>query len=386
MELQADQKVKAAKHRRTPRAMNKSTRFAIPQCVLLILALWLMPGGVGCAEETAAAPARNESARNESARNESARNETAVNNAARDGDEPVSGLNIRWQTFGGRQFWADELVFRGWRIQRNVFTSHYRLLDDRDVRLAWGDWDACLEKLEAQKAARDLPPLRGKVVVLVHGLGRSRKFMRPLAEYLQKNSDYETVSVDYPSTRAGIDSHAAGLASVIEHLDDEVTEINFVAHSLGGLVVRHYLADATEDGKKLDERIGRFVMLGPPNQGAAMARLFEDSRLFHWAIRGTGKQLSTNFDELSEHLGTPPCEFAILAGGRGDDEGYNPLIAGDDDILVRVAETKLAGARDFRRLDMRHTKLARERQPLSMTLQFLQEGHFTTDDERQPLK
>ena len=300
--------------------------------------------------------------------------------------EPFSGFNVRARTLGGQQFWADELVFREMRIQRNIFTSHYRLLDDHDIRLAWGDWEACLAKLNETKQARELEPVTGKVVVLVHGLGRSRKFMQPLADYLRANSDYTVIAVDYPSTRQGIDGHAAGLASVMRHLDDGITEINFVAHSLGGLVVRHYLADATAGGKPLDGRINRFVMLGTPNQGAAMARMFKRSRLFHIAVRGTGKQLSTDFDALAGHMGTPPCEFGILTGGVGDEDGYNPLIAGDDDIIVRVDETKLAGARDYRQLLMRHTVLARDERPLAMTLQFLKKGCFTSEDERQPIE
>ena len=309
--------------------------------------------------------------------------------AAREENEPsqpFSGFNIRRPTLGGKQFWADELVFRDYRIQRNVFTSHYRLLDDRDVRIAWGDRDACLDELAEVKKTRELPPVTGKVVVLVHGLGRSRKFMRPIADHLREHSDYTIVNVDYPSTRAGVDSHAADLARVMSHLDDGITEINFVAHSLGSLVVRHYLADATAEGKRLDPRINRFVMLGPPNQGAAMARLFGNMRLFHVAVRGTGKQLAKEFDALADHMGTPPCQFGIIAGGRGNDSGYSPLIAGDDDRIIRVTETKLAGASDFRLLTLPHKSLARDEQPLAMTLQFLRSGHFTTAEERQPIK
>ena len=41
------------------------------------------------------------------------------------------------KTLGGRQFWGDVHYFRGWRIQQNVFTKHYRLLDpgDSDIPL-----------------------------------------------------------------------------------------------------------------------------------------------------------------------------------------------------------------------------------------------------------
>ena len=34
--------------------------------------------------------------------------------------------------------WTDELLFDQWRIQRNVYTGNYRLLDESDVRQAWG--------------------------------------------------------------------------------------------------------------------------------------------------------------------------------------------------------------------------------------------------------
>ena len=36
-------------------------------------------------------------------------------------------------TLGGMQFWADELFFHQWRIQRNVITGHCRLLDGKDL-------------------------------------------------------------------------------------------------------------------------------------------------------------------------------------------------------------------------------------------------------------
>ncbi|MGQ9575532.1 MAG: hypothetical protein ACUVUC_09450 [Thermoguttaceae bacterium] len=39
-------------------------------------------------------------------------------------------------TLGGKQFWADELLFHQWRIQRNVLTGHCRLLVGRKLMRA----------------------------------------------------------------------------------------------------------------------------------------------------------------------------------------------------------------------------------------------------------
>src|SRR5437773_2749583 len=48
--------------------------------------------------------------------------------------ESTGKINLVVATLGGKQVWADELVFWGWRIQRNSLTDHCRLLDEHDER------------------------------------------------------------------------------------------------------------------------------------------------------------------------------------------------------------------------------------------------------------
>ena len=60
-------------------------------------------------------------------------------------DKPNAGPNLPFPTLGGKQIWADNFIYAGWRIQQNVYTDHFRLLDDRDIRRAWGDEAACRE-------------------------------------------------------------------------------------------------------------------------------------------------------------------------------------------------------------------------------------------------
>ena len=54
-------------------------------------------------------------------------------------------------TLGGKQFWADELFFHQWRIQRNVLDGHCRLLDENNLRHASGTFDECRAALEQIK-------------------------------------------------------------------------------------------------------------------------------------------------------------------------------------------------------------------------------------------
>ena len=53
---------------------------------------------------------------------------------------------------------------------------------------------------------------------------------------------YEVFNVTYPSTRDDIGEHARSLAHIIDNLDG-IEEVNFVAHSMGNIVIRHYLGD-----------------------------------------------------------------------------------------------------------------------------------------------
>lgn len=160
-------------------------------------------------------------------------------------DAPSSApANFPTGTFGGQQFWSDELVFRDWRIQQNVLTRHYRLLDDRDFRMAWGTFEQCQAKFDELRRERELAPLDGKAVILLHGLSRTRDAMGGIARHLA-DEGYTPLNVSYASTRRSLDDHAASLARIIAALDG-VDEINFVGHSLGNLIVRRYLGEASE--------------------------------------------------------------------------------------------------------------------------------------------
>ncbi len=303
-------------------------------------------------------------------------------------EEPEApAANVEGPTFGGMQFWTDELIFHGWRIQRHTWTTHYRLLDDQDYRRAWGSFDHCRQRLEVFKQELKLPPLQGKVVVVLHGLIRSRQSMAGIGEYLQRHGEYTALNFSYASTRNELQQHADSLASVVAHLGPEVTEINFVAHSLGNLVIRHYLGDQTklDQDQVPDPRIKRIVMLAPPNNGAAFARKFADNGIFQAIWGKSGGELANQWETLQPRLATPSSEFAIIAGGKGEAAGNNPLLAGDDDFVVSVEETRLPGAHDFIVVPALHGLIMDDPLVREYTLRFLWHGYLVSADERQPI-
>jgi pimeloyl-ACP methyl ester carboxylesterase len=292
--------------------------------------------------------------------------------------EVMKNEALAMPTLGGRVFWGDVLHFRGYRIQQNVVTKHYRLLDAADRRFASGSYEECAAKLEEMKQEHKLAPLDGKVVILVHGMGRSSKSWPKLSKALEADG-YQVIPFDYPSTRCAISDSAEYLAQVIRGLDG-VDEINFVCHSMGGLVIRSYLANNSDD------RIQRMVMLGVPNLGAEMADLVAKWPLYQWVCGPGGCQLVTDPKGLIASLPTPDFEFAVIAAGKGNNSGYNPLVAGDDDGTVTVASTRLPGATDFLQVNgLLHSFLMFDNRVIDATVRFLDEGKLRAEGARHPI-
>lgn len=281
-------------------------------------------------------------------------------------------------TLGGRLFWGDVIHFRGWRIQENVLTKHFRLLDPQDRRHCSGTLDDCAAKLDEIKKDRGLEPLSGTAVVFVHGMGRSSKSWPALAKRVEE-AGHLVVAFDYPSTRCSIAESADYLAEVIGSLDG-IERIDIVAHSMGGLVSRAYLANHR------DPRLHRLVMLGVPNLGAEMADKVVAIPLYQWVCGPGGCELVTDPNGLIASLPTPDFEFAIVAGGKGTLGGYNPLIPGDDDGTVTVASTRLPGAADFILVEgALHSFMMFDDRIVDATMRFLETGGLRVEGEKRPI-
>ncbi len=257
-------------------------------------------------------------------------------------------LNLPLVTLGAKQFWGDRFAYAGWRIQENVLTGHCRLLDRKDVRRAWGTYEACRVAFEKARRENSIRPASDHWVFLVHGLGRSRASWSKLSRAL-RTAGYEPVAISYPTTRRSIEEHAEALAALLDCAED-VRTVSFVTHSLGGIVVRETLARDGAWKKRI--AVDRLVMLAPPSKGSRVAEILKDFLPFEWITGETGQGLTP---ERAAKVPLPACPFGIIAGGRGDGKGYNPIFHGDNDGVVSVEEAKLDGAADFLLVNSLHS-------------------------------
>lgn len=205
--------------------------------------------------------------------------------------------------------------------------------------------------------------------MLLHGLGRSERVMRPLARRLEAEG-YRALSLHYQSLRKPPEALVDDLGAMIAACCAAAPRVDFVAHSLGGILLRAYLAEHAPPN------LGRVVMIGPPNRGSPLA----DVAARFWILRTlagpTAVQLGTGPESLPNRLPPPSFPLGVVAGSRS----LNPLgswLVGDaDDGVVAVASTRLPGMADFLVLPESHNFLVRSKRTADEVTHFLRYGRF----------
>lgn len=253
--------------------------------------------------------------------------------------------NWTTKTLGGMQFWTDYRWNAGCRLQRNAITYRWRVLDSNDMRHAWGSLEDCKPAFEGLVQQNSANPIANHVIFLMHGLMRTPRSMRSLSKFLTVKNLGTTIAPSYASSRGAVATHAAAFRELVETLPGKPT-IDVIGHSLGNIVVRHAIADWQRNGDPAGvlARMKHMVMLGPPNQGANIARQLAKTGLFGLVTGKGGLELGRDWGELQSRLAIPPFPFAIVAGKLESKFVSNPLVEGEGDFVVSIDETHLDGA------------------------------------------
>jgi triacylglycerol lipase len=207
-------------------------------------------------------------------------------------------------------------------------------------------------------------------VILLHGLARTRRSMRPLAACLRRQG-YAVVNVGYPYRRHPIETLAReALPAAIATLRQQgVTAIHFVTHSMGGILLRAYLAEESLPGP------GRVVMLSPPNQGSELVDLLGRYAWFRFIFGPAGCQLGTDPHSLPNRLGPARFPLGIITGNRPA-IGLAHFFPGPSDGKVAVTRAQLEGMADFLVLPYGHALIMVHREVHEQVIHFLRTGGF----------
>ncbi len=212
------------------------------------------------------------------------------------------------------------------------------------------------------------------LIILVHGLAKSGRAMGAFSDELTQ-AGYQTCTLDYRSI--GVKKQALidqAYLQINRCLDQSANtqKVHFVGHSLGGLLIRHYLQEQADLIQQ--KQLGRVVMIGTPNQGSTVADHYADKFWIDW-LGEIPQALTTSEESFGAMLDNPSYEVGIIAGTQGYN-WTNRHFEEPNDGLVSVKSAKLAHMHAYIEVNLSHHQLRSDPLVVSLVLSYLQGGAF----------
>ncbi len=206
-------------------------------------------------------------------------------------------------------------------------------------------------------------------VVLLHGYLRNSKCMHPVAEILESKG-YKVQNISYPSTDYSIQTLSREhVAPQIDHSNCD--KMHFIGHSMGGIIVRHYLSE------NKPTNLGNVILIAAPNGGSDLVASIEDNPVFAWALIGPAARELSPGSKLLQELPLPDYNAGIITASKS----INPitsifLLDGKNDGTLTVESMKLQNMKDIVNLEATHT-LVLLHPDIGMHIEnFLKNGRF----------
>ena len=206
-------------------------------------------------------------------------------------------------------------------------------------------------------------------LIFIHGIWSSRASFVQLAARVRKYG-YKVHYFDYRSVTRSPEENAAKLNEFIESIDAD--KIHLVAHSLGGLVLKHFMHNYSQPS------IDKVIMLATPINGSDIAKTLNQhdaSRL----VLGRAVEKALLGGAPAWPKGRP---LAMVAGNKGvgignvilglKDETFSEL----SDGVVRLEETMSDEVTHHCVIQESHTMMLFSKSVAKAVLHYLEHSNF----------
>jgi len=213
--------------------------------------------------------------------------------------------------------------------------------------------------------------LNKQTVILLHGYNKNESDMFTLKNCLT-DLGYKCVTINLP-TRFGTlkDCHKV-LCSSLARMKLSMSEqknIHFVGHSMGGLIIRYFLA------KNIFTCPGRCVLIATPNNGSRLADLAHKIFPPIALVLKSLTELQTNRPSIPLPVSVICPEIGVIAGNRSN-LLLGKLLPNENDGRIEVDSTRLEGMKDFIVKPYGHKEIHHKYEIAILIDNFLRNGVF----------
>ncbi len=183
-------------------------------------------------------------------------------------------MKFNFFTLGGRFRWEDIYNYHDWRIQRNIQTGKYRLLDPYNIRRDSGYFGQCKDTLLKYIEAYELDSLKSDTIIILHSYLRTRNSVKALADSL-KDLNANVICINYASLYKSMNSCANTLSQLLNHMEAK-GNLSFINIGSACLLTRKLLSNSNN---YRHYNITRILDVNPMNSGSDFAELLIRNRL-----------------------------------------------------------------------------------------------------------
>ncbi|MEZ5314715.1 MAG: alpha/beta hydrolase [Chlamydiales bacterium] len=208
-------------------------------------------------------------------------------------------------------------------------------------------------------------------IICLHGFFRSYRCMIPIGNTF-KSEGLEAYLWDYRSRKETIESHAQKLVEVLNMIAKQKPgePIHFATHSFGGIIVR---AAVNHPACPQEAKIGKAVLLAPPNKGSSLAHRVNKCPAVRWFFgKHAGRQLLEYDEQAMNSIGNFPDKMEVMVIAGNKKSGLLRFwVDGPNDGKVSIEETKLLTPHDHYTLYVSHNWIMTSREAIELTKKFI---------------
>ncbi|MFH1965383.1 MAG: alpha/beta fold hydrolase [Acidobacteriota bacterium] len=209
--------------------------------------------------------------------------------------------------------------------------------------------------------------MKNSLTILIHGFNKDSRDMAFLEKGLSE-SGFETVSVDLPARLGTMDKCIEVLHLQISDLVREHQAVNYVAHSMGGLIARAYINHVQQ------ANVGKCVFIATPHNGSRLAGIA--NRIpFYSMIFQTVKPILPGSDFLPPSL-PEGIMVGLIAGNKNRHLLGRLFLSEQSDGRIEVSSVESRDADEFIVLPFGHKEIHHQHETLMLVRNFLLKGTF----------